>query len=86
MTALQILVEENLSERAMALGSLFRSSVTALKSKRVMEVRGRGLLNAVVIDENMSTGTEGKKARGAWELCLLLKSRGVLAKPTHGNM
>ena len=81
MTALDVLVEEKLSERAEALGQKFRSAVTALNSPLVKDVRGRGLLNAVEIDEESS-----KKGRTAWQLCLLLKSRGVLAKPTHVNM
>ncbi|THU85517.1 ornithine-oxo-acid aminotransferase [Dendrothele bispora CBS 962.96] len=81
MTALKVLVEERLAERAMKLGEVFRSSVTALKSPLVQTVRGRGLLNAVVIDESRSA-----KGRTAWQLCLLLKSRGVLAKPTHVNI
>ncbi|KAJ3819895.1 ornithine aminotransferase [Lentinula raphanica] len=81
MTALKVLVEENLASRAMTLGELFRSSVSALNSPLVQTVRGRGLLNAVVIDESKST-----KGRTAWQLCLLLKSRGVLAKPTHVNI
>ncbi|KAK0200714.1 ornithine-oxo-acid aminotransferase [Desarmillaria ectypa] len=81
MTALKVLVEERLAERAMVLGELFRSSVTKLNSPLVQTVRGRGLLNAVVIDESKS-----RKGRTAWQLCLLLKSRGVLAKPTHVNI
>ncbi|KAF5366834.1 hypothetical protein D9758_006514 [Tetrapyrgos nigripes] len=81
MTALKVLVEEKLADRAMRLGEIFRSSVTALKSPLVQTVRGRGLLNAVVIDEGKSI-----KGRTAWQLCLLLKSRGVLAKPTHVNI
>jgi len=81
MTALDVLVEERLSERAEALGEKFRRSVRAIGSPLVKEVRGRGLLNAVVIDESMST-----KGRTAWQFCLLLKSRGVLAKPTHVNI
>ncbi|PIL25860.1 hypothetical protein GSI_11613 [Ganoderma sinense ZZ0214-1] len=81
MTALDVLVEENLSQRAEILGQKFRSAVTAFNSPLVKEVRGRGLLNAVVIDEESS-----KKGRTAWQLCLLLKSRGVLAKPTHVNI
>jgi ornithine--oxo-acid transaminase len=80
-TALQVLVDEDLSSRAERLGELFRSSVRAIKSPMVKEVRGRGLLNAMVIDESQST-----KGRTAWQYCLLLKSRGVLAKPTHVNM
>ncbi|PBK85660.1 ornithine aminotransferase [Armillaria gallica] len=81
MTALKVLVDERLAERATVLGELFRSSVTKLNSPLVQTVRGRGLLNAVVIDESNS-----RKGRTAWQLCLLLKSRGVLAKPTHVNI
>ncbi|KAK0440063.1 putative ornithine aminotransferase [Armillaria borealis] len=81
MTALKVLVDERLAERATVLGELFRSSVTKLNSPLVQTVRGRGLLNAVVIDESKS-----RKGRTAWQLCLLLKSRGVLAKPTHVNI
>lgn len=81
MTALKVLVDERLAERATVLGELFRSSVTKLNSPLVQTVRGRGLLNAVIIDESKS-----RKGRTAWQLCLLLKSRGVLAKPTHVNM
>lgn len=83
MTSLRVLVDEKLAERAEALGKKFREGVEALKSRSalVKEVRGRGLLNAVVIDEGAS-----KKGHTAWQFCLLLKSRGVLAKPTHVNM
>lgn len=81
MTALDVLVDEKLADRAMRLGEYFRSAVQALNSPLVECVRGRGLLNAVVIDEKKST-----RGRTAWQLCLLLKSRGVLAKPTHVNM
>lgn len=81
MTALNVLVDEKLADRAMRLGEYFRTAVRDLNSPLVAEVRGRGLLNAVVIDE-----TKSKKGRTAWQLCLLLKSRGVLAKPTHVNI
>ncbi|KAI0750369.1 ornithine aminotransferase [Irpex lacteus] len=81
MTALDVLVEEKLAERAFELGEKFRSAVRALNSPLVKTVRGRGLLNAVVIDEAKSV-----RGRTAWQLCLLLKSRGVLAKPTHVNI
>lgn len=47
----------------------------------IQTVRGKGLLNAIVIDQTKST-----KGRGAWDLCLLFKSKGLLAKPTHVNM
>lgn len=80
-TALDILIDERLSERAEVLGEKFRSGVRAFNSPLVKEVRGRGLLNAVVIDESRS-----KRGRTAWQFCLLLKSRGVLAKPTHVNV
>jgi ornithine--oxo-acid transaminase len=81
MTALDVLIEERLAERAQRLGEQFRNGVRGLRSPLVKEVRGRGLFNAIVIDENAS-----KRGRTAWQLCLLLKSRGVLAKPTHVNM
>lgn len=81
MTALNVLVDEDLSARAEKLGKIFRDSITSANSPYVELVRGRGLFNAVVIDESKS-----QKGRTAWQLCLLLKSRGVLAKPTHRNM
>jgi ornithine--oxo-acid transaminase len=81
MTALRVLVDENLAERAEILGEKFRSAIRAIQSPLVKTVRGRGLLNAVVIDEEKSS-----KGRTAWQFCLLLKSRGVLAKPTHVNI
>ncbi|KAG6811506.1 ornithine aminotransferase [Tricholoma furcatifolium] len=81
ITALQVLEDEKLAERAMWLGEVFRREVENLNSPLVQTVRGRGLLNAVVIDEAKST-----KGRTAWQFCLLLKSRGVLAKPTHVNI
>jgi ornithine--oxo-acid transaminase len=81
MVALQVLVDEKLAERAFDLGEKFRSSIRAFDSPLVAAVRGRGLLNAIVIDE-----TKSRKGRTAWQFCLLLKSRGLLAKPTHINM
>ncbi|EJD43541.1 ornithine-oxo-acid aminotransferase [Auricularia subglabra TFB-10046 SS5] len=75
--ALRVLTDEKLAERAQRLGEVFRSTIAGWKHPRVDAVRGRGLLNAVVVTE---------QGRTAWELCLLLKSRGVLAKPTHGNI
>jgi ornithine--oxo-acid transaminase len=81
MTALRVLVDEKLADRAQNLGEIFRAGILALKSPLVKEVRGKGLLNAVVIDEEKSS-----KGRTAWQFCLLLKSRGVLAKPTHVNV
>ncbi|KIM50820.1 hypothetical protein SCLCIDRAFT_1225081 [Scleroderma citrinum Foug A] len=81
MTALRVLVDEKLSERAETLGEIFHSEIAALKSPLVQQVHGRGLLNAIVIDEASSA-----RGRTAWQFCLLLKSRSVLAKPTHVNI
>lgn len=81
IAALDVLVDERLAERAEALGERFRSAIRALNSPLVQEVRGRGLFNAVVIDESKSI-----RKRTARQLCLLLKSKGVLAKPTHVNI
>lgn len=84
MTALNVLVDERLAERAFRLGEYFRKAVRDFNSPLVKEVRGRGLLNAIVIDQQQSK--KQGKGRSAWQFCLLLKSRGVLAKPTHVNM
>jgi len=81
MTALDVLVDENLAHRAEVLGEKFRSAINAINSPLIKTVRGRGLLNALVINEEASS-----KGRTAWQFCLLLKSRGVLAKPTHINI
>lgn len=81
ITALDVLIDEKLVERAQRLGEIFRSEVEAIGSPLIKLVRGRGLLNAVVIDESKS-----KKGRTAWQLCLLMKSKGLLAKPTHVNI
>ncbi|KAI7857738.1 ornithine-oxo-acid transaminase [Circinella umbellata] len=79
MAALEVIKEEDLVNKADKLGELFRSELRKIESPLLQTVRGRGLLNAVVIDES-------KSERTAWELCLLLKSRGLLAKPTHVNI
>ncbi|CAH7685450.1 ornithine-oxo-acid transaminase [Phakopsora pachyrhizi] len=88
--ALDVLIDEKMSERAEEMGNLLRSGLEELKSigptpdsKKgyIQIVRGKGLLNAIVIDPTLSS-----KKRGAWELCLLMKSKGVLAKPTHSNI
>ncbi|KAJ7055324.1 hypothetical protein C8F01DRAFT_1258930 [Mycena amicta] len=75
------MTSESLPARAARLGVVFRTAVLVLKSPLVSLVRARGLLNAVVIDESKSS-----KGCTAWQLCLLLKARGVLAKPTHVNI
>jgi len=75
MASLQVLLDERLAERAEKMGELLRSELGKLPSHVVTTVRGRGLLNAIVIDQQ----------HDAWELCLRLRDRGLLAKPTHGD-
>lgn len=77
MTALQVLKEEKMAENADAMGDLLRSELNKLQSPYISIVRGKGLLNAIVIEHH------NKDA--AWELCLQLKENGLLAKPTHGD-
>lgn len=77
MTALQVLKEEKMAENADAMGNLLRSELNKLQSPYISIVRGKGLLNAIVIEHH------NKDA--AWELCLQLKENGLLAKPTHGD-
>lgn len=81
MAALQVVKDENLVERAQLLGEKFREGLKPLlKTGIVTEVRGKGLLNAIVIDAAKANG------RSAWDLCLLMKDHGLLAKPTHDNI
>lgn len=80
IAALEVVRDEKMVERAQALGEKFRAGIEQLQSPLVELVRGKGLLNAVVIDESKTNG------KTAWDLCLLLKSKGLLAKPTHGNI
>ena len=77
MTALQVLKDEQMAENAAVLGELLRNELRNLQSSHISLVRGKGLLNAIVIKH------ENKDA--AWELCLQLKNMGLLAKPTHGD-
>jgi ornithine--oxo-acid transaminase len=75
MVALQVLKDENLAQNAFYLGNYFRQQMKAFHSPLIKEVRGRGLLNAIVVN------TPHKHT--AWEICLQLKEHGLLAKPTH---
>ncbi|KAJ9088868.1 ornithine aminotransferase [Entomophthora muscae] len=77
MAALQVIKDENLVQRAFDLGGKFRAELSGIKHPAISQVRGRGLLNAIVVDEAKANG------RSAWDLCLLMKDRGLLAKPTH---
>jgi len=79
IAALEVIKEEKLVEKSAELGEKFRAALRKIDSPLLHTVRGRGLLNAIVIDEKKSDKT-------AWQLCLLLKSRGLLAKPTHVNI
>ncbi|KFH42035.1 Ornithine aminotransferase-like protein [Hapsidospora chrysogenum ATCC 11550] len=78
--ALELVEEQDLTAKADKLGNIFREGIAELKSPIIKVIRGKGLLNAVVIDEKAASG------RTAWDLCLLLKSKGLLAKPTHGDI
>ena len=75
--SLQVLKDEHLAENAAAIGELFRNSLKKINSSHLKLIRGKGLLNAIVIDH----ADEG----AAWNLCLELKENGLLAKPTHGD-
>ena len=81
IAALQVVVEEHLAQNARALGAKFRAAMHALmgESDLLVSVRGKGLLNAVVINDTPDSST-------AWDLCVALKDNGLLAKPTHGNI
>lgn len=77
MTALEVLKDENMAANAEAMGKLLRSELEKLNSPYISIVRGMGLLNAIVIKH--------PDPNAAWELCLILKENGLLAKPTHGD-
>jgi ornithine--oxo-acid transaminase len=72
--ALELVEEEKLVERAERLGRIFREGIEAFESPIVQTVRGKGLLNAIVIDEAKTNG------RTAWDLCILLKNKGLLVR------
>ncbi|CAR21369.1 ornithine aminotransferase [Lachancea thermotolerans CBS 6340] len=83
IAALEVVKKENLVERAKTLGEFFQSELKKLQQEAggiISDVRGRGLLTAIVIDPSKSNG------RTAWDLCLLMKDQGVLAKPTHDHI
>jgi len=79
--ALKVVVDEGLAENAMHLGKLFRERMSHMieKTDLVTLVRGKGLLNAIVINDDEDSHT-------AWDLCVKLAENGLLAKPTHGNI
>ena len=77
MVALQVIKDENMMENAAEMGALLRSEIQVLKSPFIELVRGKGLLNAIVMKH--------PNPEAAWDLCLTLKENGLLAKPTHGD-
>ncbi|MDP4842995.1 MAG: aminotransferase class III-fold pyridoxal phosphate-dependent enzyme, partial [Salibacteraceae bacterium] len=81
MEALEVVKDENLAQNARKLGKLFRAEMTKLiqETNMVKMVRGRGLLNAIIINDSPDSST-------AWDICVALKDNGLLAKPTHGNI
>lgn len=81
IAALEVVKEENLAENAFKLGNIFRKEMENLISKTglVRKVRGKGMLNAIVINDTEDSAT-------AWNICLKLRDNGLLAKPTHGNI
>ena len=79
--ALEVIKDENLEDNAMKMGNLFRNNLEKLKekSKLINLIRGKGLLNALVINDTETSST-------AWNICLKMKDNGLIAKPTHGNV
>ena len=78
MAALEVVREERLTENADAMGRIFRDRMRSIGSDMIAEVRGKGLLNAVVI--------RPKNGREAWDVCLRMRDNGLLAKPTHDHI
>ena len=77
IASLEVLKEEGLAENAAVLGDYFRDEIRSLQSRHIELVRGKGLLNAIVVNH--------KNKEAAWHLCMALKENGLLAKPTHGD-
>ncbi len=81
VAALEVVEEEQLAENAERLGKIFREEMSRIiaKSDLIVKVRGKGLLNAIIVNDTPDSQT-------AWNLCVALKENGLLAKPTHGNI
>ena len=81
MAALEVVKDEHLAQRARDLGNRFREAMESLiaESGLISSVRGRGLLNAILINDTPDSST-------AWDLCVAMKDNGLIAKPTHGNI
>ncbi len=78
IAALQVIKDEKLEENAARLGEIFREELRKMPSDMIELVRGKGLLNAVVI--------KPKNGKTAWDVCMTMKENGLLAKPTHGHI
>ena len=78
IAALDVIKDENLAENATKLGEIFRSELESIQSEMIELVRGKGLLNTVVI--------KPKNGKTAWDVCLAMKENGLIAKPTHGHI
>ncbi len=78
LASMQVLVEEKLAERAELMGQKLRNALESMKGDYIKIVRGKGLLNAIVVENNY-------KGKSAWDFCLALMENGLLAKPTHGD-
>ena len=78
-TSLDVLIEENMIENAENMGNILRKSLKDMNSPIVGDIRGKGLLSAMVIESN-------KEGTNAWDVCLALKDEGLLVKNTHGNV
>jgi ornithine--oxo-acid transaminase len=78
MAAMHVVLDEKLAENAAVLGEIFRSEMQKIKSDRIKLIRGKGLFNAVIIEE--------KDGISALDVCFKLKENGLLAKPTHGDI
>lgn len=78
MAALNVIIDENLSENATKIGEIFRREMSSVKSEMIEQVRGKGLLNAIVV--------KPKNGKTAWDICVRLKENGLIAKPTHGHI
>ena len=81
IAALEVIEDENLIQNARRLGSIFRREMQRIidSTELIVKVRGKGLLNAIVVNDSPDSST-------AWDLCMALKENGLLAKPTHGNI
>ncbi len=81
IAALDVIIDDQLSENAEKMGQLFRAEINKIiqKTDLITSVRGKGLLNAILINDTPESST-------AWNLCMALKENGLLAKPTHGNI